>query len=130
MRFKRTRMWAGCSKRHYLYITGGTVLGIGGGNNSVTSTTGSQCVVSSTGSVTAGSTVSIKDGSDILASFTVPADYSPRTGGGGRPGGGGSGDSRFSCLLSCPGLTSGSAYTITIGSASKTAKAATSYIGR
>lgn len=127
------------AERYALYITGGTVLGIGGGNNSVTSTTGSQCVVSSTGTVTAGNTVSVKSGSTILASFTVPTGYSPSSGGGGGPGGGGrpgggpgggGSSSGFSYLLSCPGLTSGNSYTITIGSNSSTAKASTSYSGR
>lgn len=127
------------AERYALYITGGTVLGIGGGNNTVTATTGSQCVVSSTGTVTAGNTVSVKSGSTILASFTVPTGYSPSSGGGGGPGGGsrpgggpggGGSSSGFSYLLSCPGLTSGSSYTITIGSSSSTAKASTSYSGR
>lgn len=122
------------AERCYLYITGGTVLGIGGGNNSVTSTTGSQCVVSGTGSVTAGNTVSVKSGSTVLASFTVPVDYSPASGGSRAPGGGGGrpggSSSSFSCLLSCPNLTSGSSYTVTIGSTSSTAKASTNYSGR
>ncbi|MBQ6964506.1 MAG: carbohydrate-binding domain-containing protein [Bacteroidaceae bacterium] len=129
------------AERYYLYITGGTVLGIGGGNNSVTSTTGSQCVVSTTGSVTAGSTVTLKSSSTTLASFTVPSNYSPTSsgggGGGGRgggggfgPGGGSSNSSNFSYLLSSPDLTSGTSYTITIGSTSSTAKASTSYSGK
>ena len=128
------------AERYYLYITGGTVLGIGGGNNTVTSTSGSQCVLSLAGSVTAGSTVSVKSGSTTLASFTVPTGYSPSSSGGGGPGGGGGwggpggpgggGSSSFCYLMSCPGLTSGSNYTVTIGSTSSTAKASTSYSGR
>ena len=126
------------AERYYLYITGGTVLGMGGGNNSVTSTTGSQCVLSTTGSGAAGTAVSIKSGSTTLASFSIPAGYSPsgggvgQPGGGGRPGGGGSsgGTSSFSYLLSCPGLTSGTSYSVSIGSTSTTCKAATSYSGR
>ena len=121
------------AERYYLYITGGTVLGIGGGNNSVTATTGSQCILSASGSVTAGTTVSVKSGTTSLASFTVPTGYSPSSGGGGpggpggkRPGEGGS----FSYLLSCPSLTSGTSYTVTIGSSSSSCKASTSYSGR
>ncbi|MBO7592124.1 MAG: carbohydrate-binding domain-containing protein [Bacteroidaceae bacterium] len=133
------------AERYKLYITGGTVLAIGGGNNTVTSTSGSQCVLSTTGSPTAGTAVSVKSGSTELASFTVPTGYSPSSGGfggggfggfgfgggGGRPGGGGqSGSSSFSYLLSCPGLTSGTSYTVTIGSSSSSCRAATSYSGR
>ena len=61
------------AERYYLYITGGTVLAIGGGNNSVTSTSGSQCLLSTSGSATAGTAVSVKSGTTTLASFTVPA---------------------------------------------------------
>lgn len=134
------------AERYNLYITGGTVLAIGGGNNTVTSTSGSQCVLSTTGSPTAGTAVSVKSGSTELASFTVPTGYSPSSGGfggggfgggfggfggGGRPGGGGqSTSSSFSYLLSCPGLTSGTSYTVTIGSSSSSCKAATSYSGK
>ena len=44
--------------------------------------------------------------------------------------GGNQGNGSFSYLLSCPGLTSGSSYTVTIGTTSSTCKAATSYAGR
>lgn len=131
------------AERYYLYITGGTVLAIGGGNNSVTSTSGSQCVLSTSGSASAGTAVSMKSGSTTLATFNIPTGYSPtRQGGGGGPGGGGgfgpgggggpggSGSSNLSYLFSCPGLTSGSSYTVTIGSSQTTCKAATSYTGK
>ncbi len=132
------------AERYRLYITGGTVLGIGGGNNTVTSTSGSQCVLSTSGAVTAGTEVSIKNGSTTLATFTIPDGYSPSSGGfGGGPGGGFGGfgggpggfggnqsNGSFSYVLSCPGLTSGSTYTVTIGSTSTSCKAATSYAGR
>jgi hypothetical protein len=139
------------AERYNLYITGGTVLGVGGGNNTVTSTNGSQCVLSTSGSATAGTEVTVKSGSTVLATFTIPDGYSPTSGGfggggpggmgggfggfggfGGGPGGfgGNQGNGSFSYLLSCPGLTSGSSYTVTIGTASSTCKAATSYAGR
>ncbi|MBO7069098.1 MAG: carbohydrate-binding domain-containing protein [Bacteroidaceae bacterium] len=121
------------AERYNLYITGGTVLGIGGGNNTVTATTGSQCVLSTSSSTySAGTAVSIKSGTSVLASFTIPTGYSPSSGGfpaPGGPGGPGSG-SGFSFLLSCSGLTSGNSYTVTIGSSSASCKAATSYSGR
>ena len=123
------------AERYYLYITGGTVLAIGGGNNSVTSTSGSQCVLSTSGTATAGTSVSVKSGSTTLASFTVPTGYSPSSGGGFGPGGGrgpggGGSSSSLSYLLSCPGLSSGTSYTVSIGSSSASCKAATSYSGR
>ena len=137
------------AERYNLYITGGTVLGVGGGNNTVTSTSGSQCVLSTSGSATAGTEVTIKSGSTTLATFTIPDGYSPSNGGfggggfgpGGGFGGGGfggpggfgggsQGNGSYSYLLSCPGLTSGTSYTVTIGSASSSCKAATSYAGR
>ncbi len=137
------------AERYNLYITGGTVLGVGGGNNTVTSTSGSQCVLSTSGSATAGTEVTIKSGSTTLATFTIPDGYSPSNGGfggggfgpGGGFGGGGfggpggfgggsQGNGSYSYLLSCPGLTSGTSYTVTIGSASSSCKAAMSYAGR
>ncbi|MCR5139528.1 MAG: carbohydrate-binding domain-containing protein [Bacteroidaceae bacterium] len=125
------------AERYNLYITGGTVLGIGAGNNSVTATTGSQCVLSTTSSTySAGTAVAIKNGTTVLASFTIPTGYSPSSSGGGGhgggwgSGGGGQSSSRFSFLLSCPELTSGTSYTVTIGSSSASCRAATSYSGR
>ena len=120
------------AEHYYLYITGGTVLGIGGGNNTVTATTGSQCVLSTSSSTySAGTAVTIKSGTTELASFTIPTDYSPTSGGGGGwPGGGGQGGHGFNFLLSCSGLTSGNNYTVTIGSSSASCRAATSYSGR
>ena len=130
------------AEHYYLYITGGTVLGIGGGNNTVTATTDSQCVLSTSSSTySAGTAVTIKSGTTELASFTIPSDYSPTSGGGGGgpgggpggggwPGGGGQGGHGFNFLLSCSGLTSGNNYTVTIGSSSASCRAATSYSGR
>lgn len=130
------------AERYKLYITGGTVLGIGGGNNTVTSTTGSQCVLSTTGTPTAGTAVSVKNGSTTLATFTVPTGYSPKSSGGGgpgggsggpggfRPGGGNQSSTSFSYMISCPGLTSGTNYTVTIGTSTSSCKASTSYSGK
>lgn len=112
---------------YHLYITGGNVLAIAANNNSVTSTNGSQCVVSASGSVSANNTVSVKSGSTTLVSFTVPSGYTSSSSGGFGPGGG---NSRKSVLISCAGMTSGSTYTVTLGSTSTTAKASTSYSGR
>ena len=112
---------------YHLYITGGNVLAIAANNNSVTSTSSSQCIVSASGSVSANNTVSVKSGSTTLVSFTVPSGYTSSSSGGFGPGGG---NSRKSVLISCAGMTSGSTYTVTLGSTSTTAKASTSYSGR
>ena len=104
------------AEQYHLYITGGNVLGIGGGNNAVTATTGSQCVLTAQGSVNGGSTISVNDGSTTLASFTIPSSYTGSTQGGqGGPGGGQGGSS---LLISCDGLASGSNYTVYSGSTS------------
>ncbi len=119
----------GCS----LYITGGNVLAVGGSNNGVSSTNGSQCVLSTSGSVSAGSSVKVSSGSSTLASFTVPSSYSASSsssmggmgGMSGGPGGGGSSSSSSSVLISCSGLSSGSKYSVTIGSSTSSVTAST-----
>lgn len=112
-----------------LYITGGNVLAVGGNNNAVSSSSGSQCVLSTSGSVSAGSTVSVKSGSTTLATFTVPSTYSSSSGQGGggmrAPGGNNGGNSGSNVLISCSGLTSGSSYTVAIGSSSSSVTAST-----
>lgn len=113
-----------------LYITGGNVLAIGGSNNAVTSTTGSQCILSTNASASAGNAVAVKSGDTTLASFTIPSTWSPKSSGGGGPGGGGpGGQSNFNVLISCAGLTSGNKYTVTVGTSSSTVTASTSTSG-
>ena len=115
---------------HYnLYITGGYVMAIGGGNNSVTVTSDSQAVVDVTLSVSANATVALKNGSTTLATFTVPSTYSASSGGGGPGGGPGGGRSEANVLISTPDLVSGTTYTVTCGSNSATGQASTSYEG-
>ena len=76
--------------------------------------------------------MTVKSGSDILATFTIPTEYtssssahpgfagmskSDTRGFGNGPGGGGwgpgGGSGNGSLLISCPQLTSGSSYTVT-----------------
>ncbi|MBR1807797.1 MAG: carbohydrate-binding domain-containing protein [Paludibacteraceae bacterium] len=128
------------AERYYLYITGGNVLAVGGGNNSVSSTSGSQGVVSTTGSVTANTTVKItaQNSSTALATFTIPGNYTSPSQGGGRvvsagPGGGGwgGGSSNMSILISADGMTSGSKYDVYNNSSSSTTlTASNTYSGR
>lgn len=127
-----------------VFFTGGTLLAVGGGNSVPSSSASTQAYVTSTMSVTANAEITLKNGSSTLASFTVPSTYSSsnnggnsgfggRAGGGpggnggqGGPGGnsgGSSGSGSSSVLISCPGLTSGSSYTMTSGSSSSTVTA-------
>lgn len=119
-------------------FTGGTLLAVGG-DNSVPSTSESiQAYVTGNLTVTAGSEVTLKSGSNTLASFTVPSTYASSQGGqGGGPGGGGGwggpgggghgggpgGGGGSSVLVTCPGMTSGGSYTLTSGSSSTTVTA-------
>ncbi len=99
-------------------FTGGTLLAVGGGNSVPSTAESTQPYVTGNSGVTAGSTVTLKDGDTLLASFTIPANYSMS---GGRGGGGGwrpGGNSGGSVLVSCAGLTSGKTYTLTCGSSS------------
>ena len=108
-----------------LYITGGTILAAAANNNSVSSTTGSQYVLSLRTKVTGGATITVRNGSTTYATFTVPTNYSAGSGGGGGPWGGGG-----NLLLSCSGLTNGTTYTIYSGSTQLgTAKASTTASG-
>lgn len=104
-------------------FTGGTLLGIGGGNSTPSSSASTQAYVSANLSASAGSTVEIKSGTTVLASFTIPQGYSSSSNSGGGFGGGRPGGSSGGMLITCPGLTSGSSYTITSGSSSTTATA-------
>ena len=89
-----------------LYISGTKIIGIGGRvDGSLGSTT--QGIVTTTGSVTANSTVTISDGSTTLASFAIPP-YSYNNG---------------TILVSAPGMQSGSSYTLSLGSSTQTVTA-------
>lgn len=118
-------------------FTGGTLLAVGGGNSVPGTSESTQPYVQASMSVTAGTEVTLKSGDTVLATFTVPSNYSSSNqgggmwtaaapGGGGGPGGGGFGGGGFggsSVLVSCAGLTSGSSYTLTSGTASSTVTA-------
>ena len=108
-------------------FTGGTLLAVGGGNSVPSTSESTQPYVSGNVSVAANNEVTLKSGDTVLATFTVPSNYTsssqgwnrPAPGGGGRPGQSGSG----SVLITCPGLTSGSSYTMTSGTSSATVTA-------
>ena len=90
-----------------VFFNGGNVFGIGGGNNSHPTTQEStQAYVTYTGNVTAGSTLTISDGSNVLATFTLPYAYN-----------------RGNVILTAEGMTAGQQYTISDGSSTQTATA-------
>lgn len=115
-------------------FTGGTLLAVGGGNSVPNTSASTQPYVSGNMSVTANSEITLKSGNDVLATFTVPSNFtaSKNNGGfggraGGGPGGGGPGGNfgnSSSVLITCAGLSSGSSYTMTSGSSSTTVTAA------
>ena len=89
-----------------LYISGTKIFGIGGHvDGSLGSTT--QGIVTTNGSVSANATVKISNGSNILASFTMPP-YTYNNG---------------TILISAPGMENGSSYTLTLGESSQTVTA-------
>lgn len=109
-----------------VYLTGGKLLAAGGGNSAPSNASSTQAYVILTQSVSAGSTVTVKDGSTEIASFAIPEKYGNTANR--APGGWdwGFGDSNGSSLLiSTPDIVSGKTYTITSGTASTTATART-----
>ena len=99
-----------------IFLNGGTLLASGGRADSPSSSS-SQAWISTNGTLSAGSTVSLKNGSTTLAQFSIPSGYSSSSSSSmGGPGGGGS--SAGALLLTAPGLSSGSSYTLTLGNSS------------
>ena len=96
-------------EQYKLYITGGNIFSIGGRIDANLGST-SQGIVSTSGSVTANSTVSVSNGSSVIASFTMPP-YSYNNG---------------TILLSTPSMSNGSSYTLNLGSTTQTVTASSS----
>ena len=90
-------------EQHKLYISGGSLFAIGGRLDGTLGST-TQGLISTSGSVQANSTVSIKSGDTTVATVTMPP-YSYSNG---------------SILITAPGLQSGSSYTLSLGSSSST----------
>jgi len=89
-----------------VYLTGGNLFAIGGGNSMPTNSNSTQGYVTASGSLTAGTMATIGSGSETLATFSLPASYSSG-----------------SILVTAQGMTAGQSYTLTIGSQSATATA-------
>lgn len=112
-----------------IYINGRTMLAAGGGNSAPSNSNSKQAYVILTQTVTAGSTVTIKDGQTELASVVIPAKYgdnsSNRAPGGGQWDWGWGGSGGSSLLISTPDMVSGKTYTIVSGTTSTTSTART-----
>ena len=92
-----------------LYITGGNVVGIGGGATTPSSTSGSQPTYIYSGTISSGSTVTLQDASsNTLLTFNMVGSYSSAT------------------FLFSTGMTSGSSYTLYNGTSSLKTFTATS----
>ncbi len=108
-----------------IYFNGATLLCVGG--SSITPTSSSTApYVSTTGSISASSTIKLSSGSTTLASWTIPSYYSSSsstrgpggdTGGGNTPGGGTS-SGGYSIIITTPDLQKNTSYTLTNGSSS------------
>ena len=96
-------------EQYRLYITGGNIFGIGGRIDTNIGYT-SQGFASTTGSVQANGTVTITNGQNTLATFTMPP-YSYNSG---------------TIMVSAPDMKSGSSYTLNLGSSQQTVTASTS----
>ncbi|MGM9853353.1 MAG: carbohydrate-binding domain-containing protein [Muribaculaceae bacterium] len=112
---------------------GGTLLAAGSRNSTPSTAESTQPYVSCSLSLSAGQTVTVSNGSTTLASFVVPENIGSssdvRPGGFNAPGGpgggpGGPGGSSGGTLITCPGLVSGTSYTISNSTTSVTATAA------
>ncbi|MDE6855621.1 MAG: carbohydrate-binding domain-containing protein, partial [Muribaculaceae bacterium] len=126
---------SGCA----VYITDGTLLAFGGSNTYPTKSGSTQAYVNGTGAIKADTEISVKSGEEVLATFTVPSEYtSTRSavayGPGNGPGGGGwnpgGGSGNGSIIISCPALKSGNSYTIVNGTAISSATARLTSSGR
>ena len=96
-------------EQYKLTVTGGAFFGIGGRVDCTLAST-TQGIISTSGSTQANSTVTISNGSSTLATFTMPPySYSGGT-----------------IMASAPGMSSGSSYTLTLGSSSTNVTATSS----
>ena len=97
-------------EQYKLSITGGNIFGIGGRVDA--NGTSTQGVATTSGSVSANATVTVGSGSTTLATFTMPPYSTSGT-----------------IMVSCPAMTSGSSYTLSLSSGSQTVTASSSISG-
>ena len=99
------------NERTCLYIKGGNILGIGGRIDATLGST-TQGIVSTSGTLSANTTVTVSDGNNTLATFTMPPYSTSGT-----------------ILLSTPGMVSGNSYYVNWGSQTTSVTASTSLSG-
>lgn len=115
---------ANSEQGYTVYITGGYLLAVGGGNsypnNSNLST---QPYVTTSGSITGGTNISISGTGIEPYTFTVPEDYTKPSGGngGGWGPGGGSNNGNMTIMISVPGMTNNTSYTVNDNGTTSTA---------
>lgn len=110
---------SGCA----VYISGGTLMAFGGSNTYPNKSGSTQAFVNTSGAIIANTEITLKSGDNILAQFTVPAEYNSSSskavakfGPGNGPGGGGwnpgGGSGNGSLMLSCPEMSTGQTYSL------------------
>ena len=85
-------------QNYTVYITGGNLFAIGGGNSTPGNSSSTQGYVTTSGSVSKGSVAALYSGDTLLASFSLPASYSSG-----------------SILFTATGMTAGNSYTLSLG---------------
>lgn len=104
-----------------VYLTGGYLLAVGGGNSYPRNSGSTQPYVTTSGAITGGNEISIS-GEGVDYTFTVPEDYTKPSGGNGGgwgPGGGNNGN--MTIMISVPGMTNNTTYTVKNGTSTTTA---------
>lgn len=110
-----------------VYFTGGNILAYGGRSSATPSSSYSnaQAYVTTSQSVSAGSTVEVSLNGNVLGTFTVPQTNPSGVPGMQRGPGGSMGGNSGALLISVPGMVSGTSYTIKVNGSSTTATAKT-----
>lgn len=91
-----------------VYFTGGNLFAVGGSNSTPSNSSSTQGYITSSGNVSANTTVTISSSSSTLATFTIPFS---------------SNSSATSIIATASGMTAGSSYTLKVGSNSSSATA-------
>lgn len=82
-------------QNYTVYITGGNLFSIGGGNSTPGNSNSTQGYVTASGNVSKGNVVALYSGDNLLTSFSLPASYS-----------------NGSILFTANGMTAGNSYTL------------------
>lgn len=91
-----------------VYFTGGQLFAVGGNNSTPSNSNSTQGYITTSGSMSANTSVTISSGSGTLATFTVPFS---------------SNNNASSIIATAAGMTAGNSYTLKVGSNSTSATA-------